>query len=48
MARLEAFRGKGTETDAFKDALFGGNSNQGRDIVKWESNGSMYSLSFHR
>lgn len=35
IARLEALKAKGTDTDAFKEALVGGNYNQGRDIVKW-------------
>ncbi len=35
ITRLEALKARGSETDLYKEALFGGNSNQGRDIVKW-------------
>ncbi|MDZ7896710.1 MAG: c-type cytochrome [Arcicella sp.] len=35
LARMEDLKAKGSETDAFKEALFGGNFNQGRNIVKW-------------
>jgi quinoprotein glucose dehydrogenase len=37
LAKIEAMRSQGSETDKFKEALFGGNRNSGREIFYYNS-----------